>query len=188
MISFPNSPTEAQSFTAEGVRWTFRSGVWTQDRPPSLQFATTEEAILGVAGDLILSPARASELVANRLDADGVIAGGKTFTGTVRSPYQPLTGASIALNFSNGGRFLVVLQQNATISLPADIANFEGLTFIVSVRQDASGGWTLSYGPGWQWPGGAAPQVGQDPNQWTVLVGEVAPGGFVLASAAGPYS
>lgn len=85
------------------------------------------------------------------------------FSGLQSVPFVALTdAASIAVNAALGNNFRVVLGGNRTLANPTNLA--DGAVINIRVKQDATGGRTLSYGSMWKWPGGSAPTLSTAAN------------------------
>ena len=75
---------------------------------------------------------------------------------TVNADPQTLTdGANISWDVSSGTFATVTLGGNRTLDNPTNLEN--GGTYVLIVKQDATGSRTLAYGNAYQWPGGTDP-------------------------------
>lgn len=70
--------------------------------------------------------------------------------------------ATITIDGSLGFNHRVVLGGNRTLANPTGL--IDGMVYTVRIRQDATGGRTLSYGTKWKWPGGSAPTLSAGAN------------------------
>lgn len=85
-----------------------------------------------------------------------------------RLAHQALTdGASIAWNVANGAAASVTLGGNRTLANPSGLQ--AGGTYVLIVKQDATGSRTLAYGSAYKWPGGTAPTLSTAANAVDVL-------------------
>ncbi len=66
-------------------------------------------------------------------------------------------GANIAWNLESNQVASVTLAGNRTLDNPTNIK--DGGTYILTVKQDGTGGRTLAYGTAYKWPGGTAPTL-----------------------------
>lgn len=81
----------------------------------------------------------------------------QSWTGAQRfgSPKVLTSAATISLLLAEGNDYTIVLDQNATMANPSDIASFVGQKGTIAGQQDATGGRTLSYANLWFPIGGA---------------------------------
>lgn len=80
-----------------------------------------------------------------------IVAGGQAYSAT-----NTLTDATtITPDFDAGNVQTVTLAGNRTLANPSNLK--DGATYIVIVKQDATGSRTLSYGTAYKWPGGSPP-------------------------------
>ena len=77
------------------------------------------------------------------------------------------SGAAIAWDLDLNQVATVVLDQNAALANPANARN--GGTYIVIVKQDATGSRTLTFGTSYKFPGGTAPVLSTAANAVDVL-------------------
>jgi len=90
------------------------------------------------------------------------ISGIATFSGQTASSTQTLTdGSSIAWDMNSGDIATVTLAGNRTLANPS---NLEVATYILIVKQDATGSRTLAYGTDYKWSGGTAPTLSTAAN------------------------
>ena len=78
------------------------------------------------------------------------------------APATLTSGASIALDASLSSNFKLTLGVNAALSNPTNLT--DGMVLNVRIKQDATGGRTLSYGTMYKWPGGVAPVLSTAAN------------------------
>lgn len=76
-------------------------------------------------------------------------------------------GASIAWNLDDAQTASVTLGGNRTLANPTNMAA-RG-TYLLIVKQDATGGRTLAYGSAFKWPGGLAPVLSTAANAVDIL-------------------
>lgn len=76
-------------------------------------------------------------------------------------------GASIAWNVGAGVAATVTLGGNRTLANPSGLQ--AGSSYVLIVKQDATGGRTLAFGSAYKWPGGSAPTLSTAPNAVDVL-------------------
>lgn len=76
--------------------------------------------------------------------------------------------ASISWNLNTQQVASVTLGGNRTLANPANLVN--GGSYALIVKQDATGGRTLTYGSAFKWLGGATPALSTSPNATDVLV------------------
>lgn len=95
---------------------------------------------------------------------DGINAYSKQQTFTLAT----LTyGATVTWNVNNSQVAVLTLTGNATLSSP--INEVAGGTYILIVKQDATGGRTLAFGAQYKWPGGITPTLTPDASAVDVL-------------------
>ena len=81
---------------------------------------------------------------------------------------QTLTdAATISWNLQTQQVAQVTLGDNRTLGDPSNKA--AGGVYILIVRQDSTGGWTLGYNPVFKWPFGTPPDIPTDPNAVMIL-------------------
>lgn len=78
-----------------------------------------------------------------------------TFTNPAETTQTLTDGANIAWNLNSGGFATVTLGGNRTLDNPTNMQN--GGTYVLIVKQDATGSRTLVYGNAYQWAGGTDP-------------------------------
>ncbi len=108
--------------------------------------------------------------------ADASLFGGGSFDTSLPRAYtgqQNFTaaslsdGANIAWNLNTQQVAAVTLAGNRTLSNPTNMVN--GGTYILIVKQDATGSRTLSYGANYKWAGGVTPVLSTAANAVDVL-------------------
>jgi hypothetical protein len=126
-----------------------------------------------VSGEVLTAVALNTEFdnLATKLLVAGdneTIAGNWTYTGTTTLDVTHLTeqiyhdvtalvdGVNIAWDLSTGNLANVVLAGNRTLDNPT---NKQPGSYLLTVRQDATGSRTLAYGTDYKWPGGSAPTL-----------------------------
>lgn len=81
---------------------------------------------------------------------------------------QTLTdGTSISWNLLNGAYAKVTLAGNRTLALPTNAAS--GMSGMLKIKQDTTGGRTLAYASGWKFPGGTVPSLSTAANAVDIL-------------------
>jgi hypothetical protein len=91
-----------------------------------------------------------------------------TFTGRARTGVQALTdAATIALDLSLANTYTVTLAGNRAMGTPTNLA--AGQDFKIIIRQDATGGRTLTWPATFKWPGGTAPTLSTAANARDVV-------------------
>ena len=76
-------------------------------------------------------------------------------------------GASIAIDGALGFNHRVVLGGNRTLANPTGL--IDGMVYTVRIKQDGTGGRTLSYASKWKFPGGRVPVLSSAPNAVDLL-------------------
>jgi hypothetical protein len=76
-------------------------------------------------------------------------------------------GANIAWNLNTGQTATVVLGGNRTLDNPTNMK--DGASYALLVKQDATGGRTLTYGTAYKWPGGTPPTLSTGANAVDLL-------------------
>ena len=76
-------------------------------------------------------------------------------------------GASISWNVNTHQVASVTLGGNRTLANPTNMK--DGGTYILTVKQDGTGGRTLAYGSAYKWPGGSAPTLSSGANAIDIL-------------------
>ena len=102
---------------------------------------------------------------------DGVkllIKGNTQIDGQVYAPYNTLTdGATITPDFNDSNNMIVTLAGNRAMANPSNLK--DGASYTVIVKQDATGGRTLSFGTAFKWAGGTAPTLSTGANAVDIL-------------------
>lgn len=115
---------------------------------------TDNDDLLQIQSGEALSISRTLTINVNDADATLNING----TVTLGQATQTLTdGTNISWSTSNSSVAKVTLTGSHTLDNPTGI--FDGGTYILRVIQDGTGGWSLSYGTAYKWPGGSAPTL-----------------------------
>ena len=86
---------------------------------------------------------------------------------TVNANAALLDGASISWNLDTAPTASVTLGGNRTLANPTNMK--AGGTYLVIVKQDATGGRTLAYGTAYKWPSGSAPVLSTAANATDIL-------------------
>jgi hypothetical protein len=95
-------------------------------------------------------------------------------------------GATIAWNLATQGPAAqVTLAGNRTLANPSGLV--AGASYVLIVRQDATGGRTLSYGSAYKWPGGTAPALSTAAGAVDVLT-FISDGSVLLGVAAKAFA
>ncbi len=90
------------------------------------------------------------------------------YTATQNFNATTLTdGASIAWDAAANQVASVTLAGNRTLANPTNMK--DGATYILTVKQDATGSRTLAYGSAYKWPGGTAPVLSTAANAVDIL-------------------
>lgn len=76
-------------------------------------------------------------------------------------------GATVAWNLDTAQAATLTLGGNRTLANPTNPA--AGGSYVLAVKQDATGGRTLAYGSAYKWPGGAAPVLSTAANATDLL-------------------
>ena len=71
------------------------------------------------------------------------------------TPFALTDGATISVDASQSNNFKVTLGGNRTLANPTNLADGMVLNFVL--KQDATGGRTITFGTKYKWPGGTAP-------------------------------
>jgi len=69
------------------------------------------------------------------------------------APTALTSGATITPDFNAGANFTLTLEEDATLANPTNLQ--AGDSGAIEITQDGTGGWTLTYGGQWKFPGGA---------------------------------
>jgi hypothetical protein len=77
------------------------------------------------------------------------------------SDYTPI------LETNRDGYFEYIINQNSTITNPFNA--IQGQKGMIVVRQDSTGGWAVSWGADYIFPGGTIPTINTDPNAWNIF-------------------
>lgn len=94
----------------------------------------------------------------------------QTFTRTQAVLTVTLTpGATVAVDASLSNTFSLLLTQNTTVSNPTNLINGGVYNFLI--KQDSTGGWTLTLGSAYKPVDGIAPAIGTDAGDTTILTG-----------------
>jgi hypothetical protein len=75
--------------------------------------------------------------------------------------------ANIAWNLAANQVASVTLEDNRTLDNPTNMV--DGATYLLIVKQDATGSRTLAYGTAYKWPGGTAPTLSTGVNAVDIL-------------------
>lgn len=143
-LNFPGTPSNGQSYTENGVTYTYDStyGVWKVSPIAVPDVFAVANAAFGVANTSAPS-------------ASPTFTGTVTFNANVGS--QTLTdGASISWNAALGQVATVTLGGNRTL---ANATNLKVGTYILHIIQDGTGSRTLSFASQYKWPAGVAPTL-----------------------------
>lgn len=90
------------------------------------------------------------------------------YTGQQNFTATTLTdGANISWNLNTNQVTSVTLGGNRTLDNPTNMK--DGGTYILTVKQDATGSRTLAYGTAYKWPGGTAPTLSTAANAVDIL-------------------
>ncbi len=132
----------------------------------SLAAATTSAAGAMSAADKTKLDDAASAATASKIVLRG--SGAEVKASQFAATYQTLTdGATVNWNANNGAVATVTLGGNRTLANATNL--LAGATYIVLVKQDATGGRTLAYGSQYKWPGGTDPTLSTAANAVDVL-------------------
>lgn len=113
--------------------------------------------------------------VAVTVDSSGNVSSNNNFTGKntfnkqISAPPISLgnLGATPPLDFSTGNNFSGVANANFTLPLPTNMA--AGQAGSIEIKQDATGGRTITYASGWLFPGGVRPALSTTANAIDVI-------------------
>lgn len=84
--------------------------------------------------------------------------GGNQFTGSQGVTFVALTDATtISVDASLSNNFRVTLGGNRTLANPTNLK--DGMTLNIKVKQDGTGGRTMTFGSKYKWPGGSTPPL-----------------------------
>ncbi|MBM4179508.1 MAG: hypothetical protein FJ211_09270 [Ignavibacteria bacterium] len=84
----------------------------------------------------------------------------QTFTAGQRGAINTLTdSATITADLANGNNFSVTLGGNRTLANPTYLGSANGQSGVFIIKQDTTGGRTLSFGSHWKFPGGTVPTL-----------------------------
>jgi hypothetical protein len=76
-------------------------------------------------------------------------------------------GVNISWNLDDNQVASVTLAGNRTLDNPTNLK--DGATYVLTVKQDATGSRTLAYGTAYKWPGGTAPTLSTGANAVDIL-------------------
>lgn len=82
-------------------------------------------------------------------------------------PQVLFSAGAIAINASLSNTFGITLTGNATIANPSGLS--DGMLLNIFIRQDATGGRTVSFGNKFRWAGGTAPSLSTAPNAADII-------------------
>lgn len=111
-----------------------------------------------------------ANVTAAKVDTAGVAVLGtaQQYTRTHNFSATTLTdAASIAWDASQNQVASVTLTASRTLANPTNMAN--GAVYILIVKQNGTGGWTLSYGANYKWPSAAIPVITSTANSASIL-------------------
>jgi hypothetical protein len=159
-IDFPASPTVNDTFTANGVVYTWDGTKWTAVTPAGdkiVEGNTNAEVIdTGSDGRFIVTTEGTERL---RIDQNGVVT---AKNGAVAEIGTLTDAATITPNLATKCNFTVTLGGNRTLANPSNqTAGQSGSIFIV---QDGTGSRTLAYGTDYEFAGGTAPTLSTTAN------------------------
>jgi hypothetical protein len=75
-------------------------------------------------------------------------------------------GATVTFDCGKADKHSVTLGGNRTLAVTGDT---DGQTFLVILKQDATGGRTVTFWSGIKWPGGTAPTLTTTASKWDVV-------------------
>lgn len=90
-----------------------------------------------------------------------------TLQGKLYSNQTLTDAATIAWNAANGAFATVTLGGNRALANPTNLIN--GASYILVVKQDATGNRTLSFGSAYKFPGGVAPTLSTSANAVDII-------------------
>ena len=88
-----------------------------------------------------------------------------TVTNYTETPFSANSGTAITLDLANGTVQIITLTGNATITMPTATS---GKSFVMFLRQDATGGRTVTWSTV-KWPGGTAPTITATASRQDIL-------------------
>jgi hypothetical protein len=88
-----------------------------------------------------------------------------TVTNYVETPYSANSSTAITIALTNGTVQIITLTGNATITMPTATS---GKSFIMFLKQDATGGRTVTWSTV-KWPGGTAPTITATASRQDIL-------------------
>jgi hypothetical protein len=107
----------------------------------------------------------------------------QTFTAGQRGQVVTLVdAATVAVDLNDGNNFDLTITDDRAIDEPTNIVAGQGGT--IAVRQDATGGWTLTWDPVWVFPAGA-PVIDPTPNALTTIAYQVMSATEIVATVVG---
>lgn len=138
--------------------------------------AAAQRTTLGLGSIATMAEMSVAEFWANTADKAA-----STDTIWAAAAYQTLTqAATIAVNMGAGINFTTTMTGNRILGTPS--AAKTGQTGIIEIKQDTTGGRTLTYATGWVWAGGTVPTLSTAANARDILTYTVLPDGKILGS------
>ena len=149
------------NFVGAGVTATDSGGKTVVTIPSSFTAPTGTGFVHVTAG--VLDAASVAET-----GSDNVVRATRPTVKNVAETTQTLSdGANIAWDMDSGGFATVTITANRQLSNPTNMRN--GASYILIVKQDGSGGHTLTYDTAYKWPSGTAPTVAAGVNAISIL-------------------
>jgi hypothetical protein len=106
-----------------------------------------------------------------RSDINGAIAGPELRNFTETKTSQSIASNSVTLDYSAGSVFEVTLNANlTTITLSNLPASGKAALITLTLKQDATGGRTVTFPAGWKWPSAVVPVVTSTLNKADIYV------------------
>lgn len=95
------------------------------------------------------------------------------------------SGASITPDFNAGLNFSLTIEEDANLENPSNAQ--DGDSGVITITQDGTGGWTLTYASNWKFPT-APPVLSTPPGSIDCLVYYVSASGVILCNLTKDYS
>lgn len=105
-----------------------------------------------------------------------------TITDYVETAYSVNSGSALTVSLTNGTVYIVTLTANCTLTFPT--AATAGKSFMLVIKQDATGSRTITWPSSVKWPGNTAPTITATASKADKFV-FTAEGSFWLGSVAG---